>query len=121
MNLFETIWADLNKLFAFAPLVAAIDPNAAGGIATAELAVAALQPTISVLSQNANGTLSHDQLVQQTTNAVAQSSASLTKLGMVSATTDQHIQAAVPLINAAVAISGLALPTVTAAPVLKPL
>lgn len=108
MSILDTIWADLKKLFAFAPVIAAVDPNAAGGIATAEAAVAALQPTVKAVQDAANGTLGHAELVSKVTDAVAASSASLTKLGLVNGTTDQHIQAAAPLINAAVAVSGLA-------------
>lgn len=103
-----TVWADLKKIFAFAPVVAAIDPNAAGGIATAAAAVQALQPVVQAVQDANNGTLNHADLVNKVTDAVVQSSAELAKAGVLSTTTDQHVQAAAPLIHAAVAVSGLA-------------
>jgi hypothetical protein len=115
MSLLSTIWADLQKLLAFAPVVAAVDPNAAGGIASAELAVAALKPTVEAVASANAGQLSHADMVTQVTNAIATTSASLVKQGLVSSTTDQHIQALAPAINAAVAISGLAAAPVTPA------
>ena len=105
-----TVWADLKKIFAFAPVVAAIDPNAAAGIATAAAAVQALQPVVQAVHDANGGNLSHADLVSKVTDAVAQSSAELVKAGVLSTTTDQHIQAAAPLIHTAVAISGLAVP-----------
>ena len=108
MNILATLWADLMKVFAFAPVVAALDPNASKGIAVASAAVAALQPTVAAIHAASDGTLTHEQLVEQVTTAVASSSSELSKLGIVSSTTDAHLQAAVPLINAAVAVSGLA-------------
>lgn len=103
-----TVWADLKKIFAFAHIIAAVDPGAAPDVARAEAAVAALQPTVKAVQDAANGALSHDELVVKVTDAVAASSASLAKQGLLSGTTDQHIQAAAPLIHAAVAVSGLA-------------
>lgn len=110
MSILSTLWADLQKLFAFAPIVAAVDPAEAGNIALASAAVAALQPTVTAVQNAANGTLAHADLVAGVTAAVSGSSAELTSLGLVTSTLDQHLQAAAPLINAAVAISGLAKP-----------
>lgn len=115
MNLFSTIWADLLKIFAFAPVVAAADPHAAQGIATAEAAVAALQPTVTAVQAAANGGLNHADLVSAVTTAVSASSTKLVAMGVMSGTTDQHIRALVPVINAAVAVSGLATGPVTPA------
>ena len=106
MNLLETLWGDLMKIFHWAPVVAAIDPNAAGGIARAEAVITALQPTVAAVS--AAGTQTHAQLVDSVTQAIAASSASLTKMGLVSGATNDHLLAVVPLISAAVAASGLA-------------
>lgn len=103
-----TLWADLKKIFAFAPVVAAVDPNAANGIAHAAAAVQALQPVVQAVHEVNGGTLTHGELVDKVTDAVAQSSSELAKAGVLSTTTDQHIQAAAPLIHAAVAVSGLA-------------
>ena len=116
MSVFSNLWADLLKIFAFAPVVAAVDPNAAHGIATAEAAVTALQPTVAAVQAAANGALNHADLVSSVTNAVSASSTKLVAMGVMSGTTDQHIQALVPVINAAVAVSGLAAPTAPATP-----
>ena len=105
-----TLWADLQKIFAFAPVVAAIDPNAAGGIATAVAAITDLQPTVTAVQTAANGGLNHADLVTAVTAAVSASSTQLVAAGVMSGTTEQHIQAIVPVINAAVALSGLAAP-----------
>lgn len=103
-----TVWADLKKIFAFAPVVAAIDPQAAGGIATAAAVVQALQPVVQAVQDANGGTLSHADLVAKVTDAVAQSSTELAKAGMLSTATDQHVQTVAPLIHAAVTVSGLA-------------
>ena len=113
MSLLSTLWADLQKIFAFAPVVAALDPNAAGGIATASAAIAALQPVINEVHAASDGTLDHAALVAQVTSAVSKSSAELSKLGILDAATNEHLQAAAPLINAAVAVSGLAVQLTT--------
>lgn len=105
-----TVWADLLKIFAFAPVIAAVDPNAAAGIATAEAAIQALQPTVKAVQDANNGTLTHAELIAGVSAAIASSSASLAKQGMVSGTTDQHVQALATLIPAAVAVSNLAVP-----------
>lgn len=106
----KTVWADLEKLFAFAPIVAAIDPAAAGGIAEAQAVVTALQPTVKAVQDAANGALSHSELVAKVTAAVADTSAKLTEQGLMPSATNQHVQAVTALVPAAVAISGLAAP-----------
>ena len=112
MSLLEKLWGDFMKLFTLAPVIAPIvavaDPNAAQGVATVEAGLVALQPTVNAVNTALGGNQTHEQLVTAVTSAVAQSSASLTKMGVMSATTDEHIQAVAPLINAAVAVSGLA-------------
>lgn len=107
----KTLWDDLLKIFAFAPVVAAVDPNAAAGVSEAAAAIQALQPTVKAVQDAANGTLGHAELVAKVTDAVAASSAQLAQQGLLSSTDNDHVQAAVPLIHAAVAISGLAAPT----------
>ena len=111
----STFWADLQKIFAFAPVIAALDPNAAGGIAVASAAVAALQPTVQAVVAASSSPQTHEQIVAAVTSAVTAGSTELVKLGVMSATTDQHVQAVAPLINAAVAASGLATPAVAPA------
>lgn len=108
MNFLSALWLDLEKIFAFAPVVAVLDPAAAGGIVKAQAAVAALQPTVAAVQNAAGGTLDHATLVTQVSNAVAQSAAALAVQGLVNADTNAHVQAAAPLINAAVMMSGLA-------------
>lgn len=110
MSFLPTLWADLQKVFAFAHIFAAINPGAAADVAVAEKAVTALQPVVQAVQDAANGSLDHAGLVAGVTDAIAAGSASLVKQGLVSSTTDDHIQAAAPLIHAAVAISGLAVP-----------
>ncbi len=117
MSLLETVWADLKKIFAFAPVIAAVDPNAAGGITAVSAAVAALQPVVSAVSASNGNSLNHADLVIKVTDAIAKSSAALAAQGILSGTTDQHIQAAAPLIHAAVAVSGLASDAQAPAPV----
>ena len=102
-----TLWADLEKVLAFAHIYAAIRPGAAADVAVAEKTVAALQPVVQAVQTAANGSLDHAGLVTGVTDAIA---AGLAKQGLVSGTADAHIQAVAPLIHAAVAISGLAVP-----------
>jgi len=111
MSLLSTLWHDLEKIFAFAPVVAVVDPNAAGGIDKATAAIKALQPTVAAIAAANTSQLSHADMVAQVTNAVASSSAKLAELGLVDGATNDHVQAAAPLINAAVAVSGLAAPS----------
>lgn len=115
MNFFGTIWADIKKLFAVAPVIAALDPQAAGGIATATAAMAALKPTIAAVQAAAGGALAHDDLVSGVTAALQSTSEALVASGQMSATTAEHMAATATLIPAAVAISGLAAAPVTPA------
>ena len=110
MHFFGTLWADIQKLFAVAPIVAAINPNAAGGIAAATAAMAALKPTIAAVQAAAGGALAHDDLVSGVTAALQSTSEALVASGQMSATTAEHMAATATLVNAAVAISGLAKP-----------
>jgi hypothetical protein len=113
MKFFGTLWADIQKLLAFAPVVAAVDPQAAAGIAEVTVAVSALTPTVAAVQAAANGTLDHANLVAGVTAALQKTSEALVAQGQMTATTAQHIAATSGLINAAVAISGLAAPAPT--------
>ncbi len=112
MSLLQKLWGDIEKLFKLAPVIAPIvvaaDPNAAAGVAAVEAGITALQPTVDAVNKAAGGNQTHEQLVAGMADALAQSSVSLTKLGVMDATTNEHIQAVAPLFEAAVAVSGLA-------------
>ena len=111
MNFFGTLWADIQKLFAVAPIVAAIDPAAAGGIAAATAAMAALKPTIAAVQAVATASgspLAHADLVAKVASTLQATSEELVAQGCMSGSTAEHIAATSTLINAAVAISGLA-------------
>lgn len=113
MNLSQFLAAlesDLKKIFAFAPVVAMIDPQAAGGIAEAQAIIAALQPTIAAVQSVAGGGLNHADLVTGVVNAITTTSTALTAQGVMTGTTNQHVQALAPLVSAAVALSGIAVP-----------
>jgi hypothetical protein len=119
MSFLSTLWTDIEKVLgvaqAIAPVVAVVDPNAAGGIAVAEKAISALQPTIATVAQAATGALTHEQLVDQVTNVVATGAKILADNGKIVASANDAIQALAPVIHAAVAASGLA-STAPAAP-----
>lgn len=108
MTFFGTIWTDLQKLFAVAPLVAAVDPNATASITQVTNAAAALKPTIAAVQAAASGALAHADLVTGVTAALQATSEALVAQGQMTATTAEHMAATSNLINAAVALSGLA-------------
>jgi len=112
---FATVFADLKKIFALANIFAAFHPSAAPDLAKAEQTIADLQPIVKAVQNAANGALDHAGLVNGVTDAIAKGSASLVAQGLISGTTDQHVQALAAIIPAAVAVSGLAAPTNPAA------
>ena len=113
MGFLQTLEADLKKIFAYLPLVSSIaaisDPTAAPEIMAATTAVTQLQPAIAAIqaaqAAAGNPALTQAQLTQKVTDAITVSSTELNKLGVMSSTTDAHIQALAPAINAAVALS----------------
>lgn len=115
MSIFETLYADLKKIFAFAPVAVAVakvsDPQNAEAIDTAAAAVASLQTTVQAVHDAVGGNQTHEQLVDGVTKAVADSANALAKQGMLSSPDNQHVQQAASIINAAVAVSGLAVQT----------
>jgi len=124
MGFFQTLDADFKKLFALLPIfsgIAAIaDPTAAPEIAAVTTAVEALKPAADALQAAhvaaGNPAMDSVQLTQALTTAVTASSAGLTKLGVMSATTNDHVQALAPAINAAVQLSALSSPPVPTPP-----
>lgn len=110
MSMLDTLWGDLKKIFAFAPLVAVVAPGseAAEVIAKASAAASALQPVVQAVHDANGGNLTHADLVAKVTDAVAQSSTALSAQGLLTGSTTQHLEATAQAIHAAVAISGLA-------------
>lgn len=125
MSLLQTIEADFKKILAFIPFVTTAvevaDPTDAAAIAAAtsvakdaaisQSIIAALQPTVAAVQATFSGTLKHDELVAGVTAAITASSTQLSDMGVLTATTADHVAAAANLVNAAVAISGLAAPS----------
>jgi hypothetical protein len=119
MSLITTLENDLRKILAFLPFVssaaAIVDPADAAALAVvakeaeaAKAIITALQPTISALQDAHGGVADHATLVAGVNDAIVRSSSQLSSMGVLSGTIDQHIEATGNLVNAAVAISGLA-------------
>jgi hypothetical protein len=108
MSLIQTLEADFKKIIAFIPFIditaAIADPVDAASI---KATVAALQPVISTVQAASGGVLSHSELVSGVIDAVTKSSAELATIGVLDATTAEHIVAITPIIHAAVAMSGM--------------
>ena len=112
MSFFTNLWEDLKKVLGFAtvwaPVVAIADPSAAVGIAKAQEAVTTLMPIVAAVAAQSAIPQTHEQLVDSVTAVVQASSQILTSSGVVKSSTNDHIQALVPLIHAAVIASGSA-------------
>jgi hypothetical protein len=111
MNFFGTLWADIQKLLTFAPIVAAISPQSAITIAAVTAAMAAIKPTIEAVQAVATAEgnpLVHADLVAKVMSTLTDTSVALVAQGEMSATTEDHMASVASLINAAVAVSGLA-------------
>lgn len=112
MSLLTNLWEDLKKVLGFAivwaPVVAIADPNAAIGIAKAQAAVTALMPVVAAVAAQTTAPQTHEQMVDAVTAVVQASSQLLTNSGVVTSTTNEHLQALVPLIHIAVLASGAA-------------
>ena len=109
MSLLTTLESDLKKIISYLPFVGTVaavaDPADALAIKTT---VAALQPVLVAVASESTDTLSHADFVANVVQKVSASSAELSAAGLLDATTAEHIAAITPVIQTAVALSGLA-------------
>ena len=109
MSLLTDLESDLKKIISYLPFmgtVAAVaDPADALAI---KAGVAALQPVLAAVASESADTLSHADFVANVIAKVSASSTELAAAGLLDSITAEHVAALTPVIETAVALSGLA-------------
>lgn len=112
MSILEHLWEEIQHVLgiatAIAPVVAAVDPNAAGAVAAvakAEAAVAAVVPVVASVQAAASGQLSHEQTVDAVTKAITAGANIAAASGGLSSDKNQLVQSLAPIVEAAVLAS----------------